>query len=585
MNKKDLERLIREAIRRKLAEKADVANSDTDTEKGTETDKGKKKRKGIPDRDPNTKEKIKPKAEAVEEEEDDSPKVVKEAFKKGSKLDDLYTLERKLKTVEEQNKYRRMINEAPMRPEDEGMARRIINSKIRSGFSGEEESEETPFKGMEIFEKGEPDFKTLSRLSTEEFDEVLRNAREAGVLNGMNLMQKAMTASMLEQRHREALERLALDTVQRTFGVEDRIMEKIEADLKPMGQGGMDVEDDSGQDLQQQLEQTLEDDFTPEERELVKKYVDKRKFQNLLAMGAGYRSHKTVADLRADIEAIDPELFQLYMEIMPTAELMTWSFDPTATGVRTNMGKSELKFEEPEQDEEQDEEQEENQEEEQQMRQVTGAEASAYLFPILLHEIAKSVVEYIFAYSLEQMTAKMQKAVLGRADSYQEEHWMKLLGPRVWKYMHEAIDFIVRDRGNDYTLVSHLLYELGMLPPDEFLSIMDDILHDGPTAINRLEAMLDELEEDVQEYEQQNGEEPNPEDYIEGDDNTEAIRNALEQGDPRLEVPEERPEAEAQDKPLSEMNIDELNTALENSLEAEDYMRAAAIRDEINKRG
>lgn len=585
MNKKDLERLIREAIRRRLAEKTEVSNLDTDTEKGTETDKGKQKKPGIPGENPKikTKEKIKPKAKG-KEVDDESPKVVKEAFKKGSKLDDLYTLERKLKTVEEQNKYRRMINEAPMRPEDEGMARRLINPKIRSGFSGEEESEETPFKGMEIFEKGEPDFKTLSRLSTEEFDEVLRNAREAGVLNGMNLMQKARTASMLEQRHREALERLALDTVQRTFGVEDRIMEKIEASLKPMGQGGMDVEDDSGQDLQQQLEQTLEDDFTPEERELVRKYVDKRKFQNLLAMGAGYRSHKTIGDLRADIEAIDPELFQLYMEIMPTAELMVWSFDPTATGMRTNMGKSELKFEEPEQEEEQEQGEEENQENEEQMRQVTGAEASAYLFPILLHEVAKSVVEYIFAYSLEQMTAKMQKAVLKRADSYQEEHWMKLLGPRVWKYMHDAIDFIVRDRGNDYTLVSHLLYELGMLPPDEFLSIMDDILHDGGAAINRLEAMLDELEEDVQDYEEQNGEAPNPEDYIGGNDNTEAIRNALEQGDPRIEVPQERPGAPVDERPLSEMNIDELNTALQDSLESEDYERAAAIRDEINKR-
>jgi hypothetical protein len=584
MDKKDLKKLIREAIQKELAKKK-MAESEVNAPEKTETEKGTdkgEKPKGIPKRDPNIHEK--PKTKAVKKGKNP---VVAKIQKESYKLDNRYDLERKFKALDEYNKYRRLINEAPMRPEDEASANRYINPNIKSGFSGEEESEYTPFKHMEIFQRGEPDFKTISRLATEEFNEVLRNAREAGILNGMNLMQTAMMASMLEQRHRDALERLALDTVQRTFGVEDRIMEKIEASLKPMGQGGMDVEDDSGMDLQQQLEQTLEDDFTPEEQELIKKHVDKRVMQNLLSMGAGYRSHKTIQDIRAEVQAINPELYELYMRIMPTAELMVWSFDPTQTGMRTNMGKSELKFEEEEQEpeEEQGQEQEQEQEEEAPMRQVTGAEASAYLFPILLHEVAKSVVEYIFAYSLEQMTARVQKAVLKRADSYQEEHWMKLLGPRVWKKMHDAIDYIVHDRGDDYTIVSHLLYELGMLPPDEFLSIMDDILHNGPRAIERLEAMLDELEEDINDYvEENNGEQPAPEDYIEGAPNAQDILDAINNEDPRLQVPEAGEDNNLGNVNFAQMNIDELNDALGNALENEDYEAAAKIRDEINKR-
>jgi hypothetical protein len=582
MDKNKIKKIIRDLINeeyKNLKKENETATPDVKPDTDKQTDKGKK-RKGIPDRDPNPAEKIKPKAESI----DKNPKIV--AIKKESySLDNRYDLERKFKALDEYNKYRRLINEAPMRPEDEASADRLIHPNIKSAFSGDEDAESTPFKHMEIFQRGEPDYKTLSRLATEEFNEVLANAREAGIMNGMNLMQTTMMASMLEQRHREALERLALDTVQRTFGVEDRIMEKIEASLKPMGQGGMDVEDDSGMDLQQQLEQTIEDDFTPEEQQLIKKHIDKRVMQNLLSMGAGYRSHKTIQDIRADVERINPELYQLYMQIMPTAELMVWSFDPTQTGMRTNMGKSELKFEEPEEEPEEEQGQDEGEEQEEQMRQVTGAEASAYLFPILLHEVAKSVVEYIFAYSLEQMTARVQKVVLKRADSYQEEHWMKILGPRVWKKMHDAIDYIVQDRDNDYTLVSHLLYELGMLPPDDFLGIMDDVLHNGPRAIEKLEAMLDELEEDMEEYVEQNdGEYPAPEDYIEGAPNAQDILDAINNGDPRTQLPEETPRQEGDNKNFGEMNIDELNDELGRALEDEDYERAAKVRDEINKR-
>jgi hypothetical protein len=588
MNKDKLLKLIQEAIEKQMSKAKEIEESETETPvkpgTGTDigTDKSKKTKPGIPDR--GAKPSVKPAPKAVFEVEE----IIKS--NKKNKLDNKKSFEKKIRTIEEHFKYKRFINEAPMRPEDEGSANRIINTNIKSGLSGEEGSEDTPFKNIEIFQKGDVDFKTISKLGTEEFDEVLRNAKEAGLISPMSMMQKVMLANMLEQRHKEQLENLALQIVKSTFGVEDRIMDKIEADLLGLQNGpNLDMDDESSaSDLEQQFQETLENEYTPEEQAIIKKYIDKRFIQNALSMGAGYRSHKTIKDIKTQVEAIDPQLYQLYMEIMPNAELMTWQFDPKSTELRTNMGKSELEFEQPqgEQGEEGEGENGEGEENEMQnVREVVGAKASAYLFPILLHEVAKSVVEYLFAYSIEQIPQKMQKDVIGRADSYQEEHWMKLIGPRLWKYLHDAIDYIVHSRGDDYSIVSTLLYQLSMLEPDDFLQLIDDVLHDGPKAIVTLENMLDEIQQDIEEYERENdGETPSPEDIIQGNDNSEEISNLIDDEMENLLSGIDVESSVQINNDLTTMNVDSLNTLLQNALEDEDYATASKVRDELNNR-
>jgi len=589
MNKDKLIKLIQEAIKKQMLKAEEIKESESETVvkpgTGTDigTDKSKKSKPGIPDRGAKPSVKIAPKAMFEIE------KILQK--NKKNKLENKNSFEKKMRTIEEHFKYKRFINEAPMRPEDEESANRIINTNIKSGLSGNEGSEETPFKNIEIFQKGDVDFKTISKLGTEEFDEVLRNAKEAGLISPMSMMQKTMLANMLEQRHKEQLENLALQIVKSTFGVEDRIMDKIEADLLGLQNGpSIEMDDEkSGSDLEQQFQETLESEYTPEEQAIIKKHIDKRFIQNALSMGAGYRSHKTIKDIKSQIEAIDPQLYQLYMEIMPNAELMTWQFDPKSTEIRTNMGKSELKFGQPQGEQGEEEQGEQGEEGEEggmeDVREVTGAKASAYLFPILLHEVAKSVVEYLFAYSIEQIPQNMQKDVIDRADSYQEEHWMKLIGPRLWKYLHDAIDYIVHSRGDDYSIVSTLLYQLSMLEPDEFLQLIDDVLHDGPKAITTLQNMLDEIQQDIEEYEaENNGETPSPEDIVQGSDNSEEISNLIDDEMENLlsGVGLETSNEVAED--LTTMNVDNLNTMLQNALENEDYVTAAKVRDELNNR-
>ena len=461
-----------------------------------------------------------------------------------------------MKLSEEKIRMKRLISEAP--PMDIEPGNDQPTPTTRAGIEGQSE---TPFSAVELFSKQRMDQSTIEKLGSEEFNAIVRSIGDVGRMQMQEIGNAFNMMMTYERRHKEALENLAKQIVQRKFGLSDDIMDMIDAKLKPANE--IDSEDDD-----ETPQEAAEAQFTPEELEVIKKHVDKRIVHNTLMMGAGYRAHKVFDELKNALDGIDERLYPLYNKAMPNVELFMWKIPVESSfGQRQNMGSSKIKCD----------------------GDSCKAEAKATIFPILLHEVAKSAVEILFLQHLADVQEKygeaVGKEVVKQADSYYDEHWLKLIGPRFWKYLHDALTFVVQEEGEDYTIIAYVLNKMASMEPEQFMELMDDTIHDGPRAIEKIKTLVVQIRSEIEAYENQNNEEPTPEDLETNPDMSDEIARLLAQNQEELltRTPDEE-RATPPTKKLADMDITELNDELQRALEYEDYRRASQVRDEMNAR-
>ncbi len=456
---------------------------------------------------------------------------------------------------QEKSRMKRLIKEAPL---DIEPGEHQPHNSIRGGIEGQSE---TPFSAIELFSKQRLDKSTIEKIGGEEFNDLVRSLGDVGQMDMMQIQNALGMIISYESRNRGSLENLAKQIVKRKFGLSDEIMQMIDAKLKNPGEiDAPDDEDDTPQD-------EVEAQFSPEELEVIKKHVDKRIVHNTLMMGAGYRAHKVFDEIKNSLDGIDERLYPLYQKMMPNVEIFMWKMPVEQSfGARQMWGKSELKCD----------------------GDTCKAEASAIIFPVLLHEVAKAAVEILFLQHLADVQEKhgeaVAKEVVKKADSYYDEHWLKLIGPRFWKYLHDALSFVVNEEGEDYTIIAYVLNKMASMEPEQFMELMDETIHDGPRAIEKIKQIVRQVRDEIEAYENQDQEVPEPENMF-PDNNEDEIAALLNQNQDDLltRTPEDE-RTPVGTKQLSDMNIDELNDELGRALEYEDYQKAAAVRDEINSR-
>ena len=415
---------------------------------------------------PNPKAKRKVQAQAVTAEE-----LLREWFKS-------------IKLENEKSRMKRLIMEAPM---DIDPGEHSPHPSIRGGIEGHAQ---TPFSAIELFSKQRLDQSTIEKIGSEEFKSIVNTLGDVGSMGMMEIQNALGMILNYERRHRGALENLAKQIVKRKFGLSDEIMDMIDAKLKNPGEIEPPEDDNDP-------EEEVEAQFTPEELEIIKKHVDKRIVSNTLMMGAGYRAHKVFDEIKNSLDGIDERLYPLYNKMMPNVEIFMWKMPVEQSfGKRVMWGSSKM-------DTQGDE---------------VKAEAQAIIFPVLLHEVAKAAVEILFLQHLADIQQKygepLAKEVVKQSDSYYDEHWLKLIGPRFWKYLHDALSFVVDEEGEDYTIIAYVLNKMASMEPEEFMELMDDTIHDGPRAIEKIKQILAQVRAEIEAFENQDKEIPEPEDLF-----------------------------------------------------------------------
>lgn len=385
-----------------------------------------------------------------------------------------------------------------------------------------------PFSDIEFLATKKGGETSLQKIGSEEYNSIVDSVDEAGLLSMPEIMNRVNQITAIESTHRRHLEALAIETVVANFGLPEEIKELLEAKL----------DSESDLDCTPDDEEEDEPELSKKELEVAQELIKRRKIQNALMMGSGYRAHKLFDNLKDSLDQIDDRLFPMYESFLPSVEFYLWKYE-LPPSMRVNWGKCEIKEEDG----------------------TVKGKATAKLFIILLHEVAKIAVELLFLQSIidiqDQYGEEVKKYVIIHSDRYEDEQWMKLIGPRLWKYLHDCMDFIVKSRENDYTIVAYLLNTIGVLYPENFFLVMDMVVNDGEKAVLLLEEMYSQIIEEIEMFRQQE---------------EKAAKKKVRKG------------AAKKTRTISDYSVDELNRMLQEAVESEEFEKAAFIKSELDKR-
>lgn len=313
-------------------------------------------------------------------------------------------------------------------------------------------------------------------LASKRFKEIVNKVkRYHGVRNiTPNMLQMMFQImgeiSQIETRHKEALERLAVDIVSEEFDIPEQM---LEATLTPPGSPLSHESDEEDEDDEDEETPQMEMPKKPKSAQRMEELeleVDKRKVINALMQGAAKKGHYIFHMVADELDALDPRLMGLYGKLMSLADFQYWVIpDTMMTGQVGGVEKIEWrKAEKPENKDEEEDMEDINLEEGDDMPVVV---AKAWIFPLLVHELIKGALELsAINWADGHLDFDEQKEVMSKADTDEGEIWGMRLGPGMWEKFLDCVG------DENYDIKQWLFRELTKLPAQQFHEFMKEIL-------------------------------------------------------------------------------------------------------------
>ena len=362
----------------------------------------------------------------------------------------------------------------------------------------------------------------------------------------MQMMSIMGDVSKIEGEHVEELEQLAIDIVSEEFDIPE---DMLRAQLLPPGSPiDLDGDDDDS-------EEEEDEPFVPKSAERMKELdveVEKRSVINAMMQGASKKGHYIFHQVVEELDQIDPRLMGLYGKLMSLADFQYWVIPDELSDGGIVGGKEEIKWEKPEGEEDAPEE--------------PVVEAKAWIFPLLVHELIKGVMELAaIGWAEGHMDPDEQAHVISRADTIPGEIWGMRLGPGIWEKFLECME------DEDYRIKHWIFEQLTKLPAKKFHSFMQEILSSSQEC-KKVIAQLRELHQESEEDSLEDivtGDEGNFEDGLDDLLGDAGIKGASPEETGR-EITPSIPEPQGEPN-YSEMSKREIQDLIDDALDAEDF--------------
>ena len=256
----------------------------------------------------------------------------------------------------------------------------------------------------------------------------------------MEMMPMVHETMALESKHKKALEELAEKMIREEYDMPEDVVE-IKASLSPniVLEGTKKNPTPKSSDYQFENH----DDMVNAKEE-----VYKRRFLNAMIQGAAKKTNHMFHMVDDELTDMDPRLLNRYSKVMSAADYMYYVIPKMDNG--TSGGVVKITFPTAE-------------------NPKAVIEAEAMIFPVLIHELVKGVMELLSAHGLPK-DKKLGDYVIDKADFLAAEPWDMRMGPALWDRFTDCID------ADDFHLKHQLYMELASKPVNEFNGCMREIM-------------------------------------------------------------------------------------------------------------
>jgi len=319
----------------------------------------------------------------------------------------------------------------------------------------------------------ESDISTFEqKIMGERFTEVVNRYKRAFDVESIDnsqvmgeMMPLVRETMALEAKHKKALEKLAVEMIREEYDMDESVVE-IHAELTD--NISLEGTKKNPKPMATEMEFKNHDEITNANEE-----VYKRRFLNAMTQGSAKKCSHMFNMVDDELTDIDPRLPNRYAKMMASADYLYYVIPNMENGVTGGIVK--VQFPTP-------------------SNPKAVIHAQAMVFPVLIHEIVKGVMELLSAHGLPK-NKKIAKFVIDKADFLQAEPWDMRIGPALWGRFTSMIE------PDDFNLKHHIYSELAALPVREFNMKMREIMANTKEGKKIVNEIVSEVKAGLQEDE------------------------------------------------------------------------------------